>query len=71
MKLKVKEFVYSVKPKQTEGKIIVDSLEYSVRPKPSGVKIRKKPNTYALKHDRQTGVRIQKSKNSKILKQAD
>jgi len=68
MKLKIKSVEYSLKPKQSEGKIVVDSLTYSVKPKPDGVQIRKNPVTYVLKHDRRSGVVIQKQKQTTVCK---
>lgn len=71
MKLKVKETSYSVKPKQDEGKLVVRYDSFTVKPKPRGVKIYQDKLTSVLKHDRRSGVRIQKVKNNKILKQWD
>jgi hypothetical protein len=42
-----------------------------VKPKPRGVKIYQDKLTTVLKHDRRSGVRIQKVQNNKILKQWD
>jgi len=71
MKLKVKETSYSVKPKQDEGKLLVRYDSFTVKPKPRGVKIYEGKLTTVLKHDRRSGVRIQKVKNNKILNQWD
>jgi len=71
MKLKVKETSYSVKPKQDEGKLVVQYDAFTVKPKPRGVKIYEGKLTTVLKHDRRSGVQIQKVKNNKILKQWD
>jgi len=71
MKLKVKETSYSVKPKQDEGKLLVRYNSFSVKPKHRGVKIYEGKLTTVLKHDRRSGVRIQKVKNNKILNQWD
>jgi hypothetical protein len=71
MKLKVKENSYTVNPKQDEGKLLVRFDGFDVKPKPRGVKIFKKKYTSVLKRDRRFGVKIQKAKNNKILKQWD
>jgi hypothetical protein len=71
MKLKVKETAYTVKPKQTEGKLVVRYSVFTVKPKPRGVQIYKNNLASVLKHDRRYGVRIQKQKNTLILKQTD
>jgi hypothetical protein len=71
MKLKVKETSYGVKPKQSEGKLVVRFDRFTVKPKPRGVKIYLGKLTSVLKHDRRSGVKIQKSANNKILKQWD
>ena len=71
MKLKVKETAYTVKPKQDEGKLVVRFDQFTVKPKPRGVKIYEGKLTAVLKHDRRSGVKIQKVKNDKILKQWD
>jgi hypothetical protein len=71
MKLKIKEISYSVKPKQDEGKLVVRFDRFTMKPKPRGVKIYESKLTTVLKHDRRSGVRIQKVKNNKILKQWD
>ncbi len=71
MKLKVKETSYIVKPKQDEGKLLVRYDQFTVKPKPRGVKIYEDKLTAVLKHDRRSGVRIQKQKNTTILKQWD
>ena len=71
MKLKVKETAYTVKPKQDEGKLVVRFDRFTVKPKPRGVQIYEDKLTAVLKHDRRSGVEIQKVKNDKILKQWD
>jgi hypothetical protein len=71
MKLKVKETTYTVKPKQTEGKLVVSYNVFTVNPKSRGVQIYKSVFSSVLKTDRRTGVQIQKQKNSIILKQWD
>lgn len=71
MKLKVKETAYTVRPKQTEGKVLVVYDVFTVKPKPRGVQVYKNILASVLKTDRRTGVRIQKQKNSIILKQWD
>lgn len=71
MKLKVHETSYTVKPKQDEGKLVVRFDRFTVKPKPRGVKIYESKYTSVLKHDRRYGVKIQKVKNDKILKQWD
>ena len=71
MKLQVNETSYTVKPKQTEGKLVVRFDEFSVQPKPRGVKLFKKKSTSVLKTDERTGVRIEKRKTNKIVKQWD
>jgi hypothetical protein len=71
MKLKVKETAYTVKPKQDEGKLVVRFDRFTVKPKPRGVKIYEGKLTAVLKHDRRSGVKIQKVRNNKILKQWD
>lgn len=71
MKLKVKETSYTVKPKQAEGKLVVGYGVFSVKPKPRGVRIYSNSMSSVLKHDRRSGVRIQKQKKTTILKQMD
>ena len=71
MKLKVKETSYSAKPKQDEGKLLVRYDTFTVRSKHLGVKIYEGKLTTVLKHDRRSGVRIQKVKTDKILNQWD
>ena len=71
MKLKVKNTVFTVKPKQDEGKLVVRFDRFTVKPKPRGVKIYESKMTSVLKHDRRYGVKIQKVNTSKILKQWD
>jgi hypothetical protein len=71
MKLKVKETSYAANPKQDEGKLLVRYDQFTVKPKPRGVKIYQDKLTTVLKHDRRSGVRIQKQKNTTILKQWD
>ena len=71
MKLKVKETAYTVKPKQDEGKLVVRFDRFTVKPKPRGVKIYEGKLTAVLKHDLRSGVKIQKVRNNKILKQTD
>ena len=71
MKLKVKQFYFTVKPKQDEGKLLVRFDQFTIKPKPHGVVIQKKRIVSVIKHDRRYGVRIQKVKNDKILKQWD
>lgn len=71
MKLKVRETDFTVKPKQTEGKLVVRFSVFSVKPKHRGVKIYKDSSTSVLKNDRRYGVRIQKQKKTTILKQWD
>jgi hypothetical protein len=71
MKLKVKETSYAANPKQDEGKLLVRYHQFTVKPKPRGVKIYQDKLTAVLKHDRRIGVLIQKVKNNKILKQWD
>jgi hypothetical protein len=71
MKLKVKETAYSVKPKQAEGKLVVGYNTFTVKPKPRGVQIYKNDLSFVLKHDRRSGVRIQKQNTTTILKQWD
>ena len=71
MKLKAKEAVYSVKPKQSEGKLLVRVDRYTVKPKHGGAKIYENQGLTVLKMDRRCGVKIQKNKAVKILKQWD
>ena len=71
MRLKVKEISFTVKPKQTEGKLVAGYNDFTVKPKPRGVKIWKQPQTSVLKHNRRYGVKIKKLKNTTILKQWD
>jgi len=71
MKLKVKETSYTVKPKQTEGKLVVGYDKFILNLKPRGVRIYKTRLSSLLNHDRQYGVKIKKQKNITILKQMD
>jgi len=71
MKLKVKNTEFTVKPKQSEGKLVVRFDRFTVKPKPRGVKIYKGKLTTVLKHDRRSGVKIEKTQTNKILKQVD
>lgn len=71
MKLKIQETSYTIKPKQVEGKLVVGFDVFTVKPKPRGVRIYNNEKTSVLKHDRRYGVKIQKVKSYKILKQTD
>lgn len=71
MKLKIQETSYTIKPKQVEGKLVVGFDVFTVKPKPRGVRIYTNEQTSVLKQDRRCGVKIQKVKSYKILKQTD
>lgn len=71
MKLKIKDYFLTAKPKQNEGKLVVRFDRFTVKPKERGVKIYLGKLTSVLKHDRRFGVRIEKTIKNKILKQWD
>jgi hypothetical protein len=71
MKILIKEFSWSLKPKQVEGKIVPKRVEFTVKPKPSGVILQKYVMSSVCKQDARCGVSIQKISDNKILKQND
>lgn len=71
MKIKVKESSYTVKPKQREGKVLVQYKDFTTKPKPSGIILQDKNYKYVLKTDEMSGTVLTKKNYTKIVKQND
>jgi hypothetical protein len=68
MKLKITENDFRIRPKQSEGKLVVGGDDHIVKPKSRGVQLFKNPKTFVVKCDRRSGVRMEKLKNSVVCK---
>jgi hypothetical protein len=71
VKIRVTENTISIKPKQTEGKVVCFRTEWSVKPKPKGVILQRFRQKSVLKTDEMFGVILQNNPFGKILKQND
>jgi len=67
MKIKVKESVYTIKPKQTEGKLVVRNDDFAVKPKQAEGKLMVRSDDFAVK-PKPDGVRIYRAKNRSVIK---
>lgn len=67
MKLKVKESAYTVKPKQTEGKLVVRNDDFAVKPKQTEGKLVVRSDGFTVK-PKPDGVRIYRAKNRSVIK---
>lgn len=67
MKLKVKETSYGVKPKQSEGKLVVGLDRFSVNPKQTEGKLRVLREAFTVK-PKPDGVKVYRTKTRSVLK---
>lgn len=71
MKIVVSDHIFSVAPKQAEGKLYPKHHSFTVKPKPSGVYLYRHDRQYVLKTDARVGVVLKKTIDNKTLKQND
>lgn len=71
MKIKIKQTMASVTPKQTEGLLVICHYDLKAEPKTAGVKLFNNKHALVLKHDLHYGVQIVKNNNAVILNQQD
>lgn len=71
MKIVIKQTPTTTIPKQTEVKLVVSYVEFSVKPKPFGVVLQKLNQKSVVKSNKTYGVVLNKQINNKTLKQND
>jgi hypothetical protein len=71
MKLVVKKHIGLIKPKQSEGKIVVTSAVPQAKAKPFGAIVFNILQKNIVKQDRVVGVVVRKKQTNSILKQND